>query len=203
MSSSAAFADIVLPAAWYYEKDDTTITFGLNRYMALIQQAVAPRGEAKPEWEIFAALARKVRERAKERGLSSFRDASGKERRYQDLGDRFTMSGHLESHEDVVREYMTMLARPACSRRGRLRRAEAKGQLRSPASARAHPATRCDRHRPWKPIPAALERRDRLPYATARARAVLHRPRVVSRGRRSAAHLQETPPIGGMHRSGW
>ncbi|MBT4521375.1 MAG: molybdopterin-dependent oxidoreductase, partial [Halieaceae bacterium] len=42
MSASAAFCDIVLPAAWYYEKEDMTMTFGLNPYTALIEKAVEP-----------------------------------------------------------------------------------------------------------------------------------------------------------------
>jgi len=104
LSSSALYCDIVLPAAWYYEKTDLTLTFGMNPYTCLIEQAVEPQGEARPEWEIFTALLRKIAERAEVRGMESFEDRKGVTRRYADLDDRMTMGGHLRSQEDVVRE---------------------------------------------------------------------------------------------------
>ncbi len=93
LSSSAMYCDIVLPAAWYYEKADMTLTFGMNPYTCLIEQAVAPQGEARPEWEIFAALMEKIAERAAARGMDGFRDGKGDQQRYADLRDRFTMGG--------------------------------------------------------------------------------------------------------------
>ncbi|MBT4162264.1 MAG: molybdopterin-dependent oxidoreductase, partial [Gammaproteobacteria bacterium] len=95
MSASAAFCDIVLPAAWYYEKHDMSMTFGLNPYTALIEKSVEPPGEAKPEWEIFSLLMAKISERAVKRGMTSFIDRGGKERLYEELGKRFTLDGYL------------------------------------------------------------------------------------------------------------
>ena len=104
MSASAAFCDIVLPAAWYYEKDDMTVTFHLNPYTALIEKAVEPPGEAKPEWEIFNLLMEKITERAVKRGMNSFLDRGGKKRLYKDLHKRFTMKGHLATQKDALKE---------------------------------------------------------------------------------------------------
>ncbi len=104
LSTTAMYCDIVLPAAWYYEKTDLTFTFGLNPYTCLIEKSVEPQGEAREEWAIFAGLATKIEERAAARGLQTFRDIKGNEQRYAKLRDRFTMRGHLEGNEDVVRE---------------------------------------------------------------------------------------------------
>jgi DMSO reductase family type II enzyme molybdopterin subunit len=203
MSSSAAFADIVLPAAWYYEKDDTTITFGMNRYMALIERAVAPRGEAKPEWEIFAALARKLRERAQARGLETFADAAGALRSYDELGDRFTMSGHLESHEDVVREFMTIAASTGLFAEGATYETlKQQGQLAFAGFGKGHThhsaATDLDPHKPYTSLRWHVE--DGLPYATyaRRAQFYIDHEWYLEAGE-ALPTFKETPPIGGMH----
>ena len=203
MSSSAAFADIVLPAAWYYEKDDTTITFGMNRYMALIERAVAPRGEAKPEWEIFAALARKVSERALARGISSFPDASGALRWYDGLGDRFTMSGHLESHEDVVREYMTIAVSSGLFAKGSTYETlKQEGQLPFAGFGKGQShhsaATHVDPHKPYTSLRWHVE--EGLPYPTyaRRAQFYIDHEWYLEAGE-ALPTFKETPPIGGMH----
>ncbi len=202
MSSSAAFADIVLPAAWYYEKEDTTITFGMNRAMALIQQAVPPRGEAKPEWEIFAALARKVRELARERGLDTYRDASGAERRYADLGDRFTMHGHLETHPDVVREYMAITSAMGTFGKGaEYERLVEKGQLCFAGLGKnlaSRTSTDIEPGKPYVSLRWHLERQE--PYATyaRRAQFYIDHPWYLEAGE-ALPTFKETPPIGGRH----
>jgi DMSO reductase family type II enzyme molybdopterin subunit len=202
MSSSAAFADIVLPAAWYYEKEDTTITFGMNRAMALIQEAVPPRGEAKPEWEIFAALSRKITERARERGLSWYRDASGEERRYADAGDRFTIGGHLETHPDVVREYMAItdavgLFGPDAGYEAIVER----GQLPFASLGRGtstRTATEIEPGKPYVSLRWHVERGE--PYATyaRRAQFYIDHEWYLEAGEALPTY-KEIPPIGGRH----
>jgi DMSO reductase family type II enzyme molybdopterin subunit len=108
MSASAAFCDIVLPAAWYYEKDDMSMTFGLNPYTALIEKAVEPPGEAKPEWEIFNLLTAKISQRARQRGMDSFVDRGGNVRSYEDLHSRFTMQGYLDTQKDALVEMVNV-----------------------------------------------------------------------------------------------
>lgn len=104
ISTTAAFADIILPAAWYYEKHDKSGNFLGHRGPAFLDQAAAPPGEARPEWEIFSALMQKLGERAKSRGLPGFTDTVGIHRTYDQLLNQFTLNGKLGSQEDVVRE---------------------------------------------------------------------------------------------------
>jgi DMSO reductase family type II enzyme molybdopterin subunit len=108
MSASAAFADIVMPAAWYYEKEDLTVSITNNPRMCYIEKAVEPQGEARPEWEIYSDILKRVGAIAAERGLESFTDAFGQQRRYDQLWNRFSMHGHLQKQEDVVAEMVAI-----------------------------------------------------------------------------------------------
>ncbi|OGO52098.1 MAG: hypothetical protein A2148_09685, partial [Chloroflexi bacterium RBG_16_68_14] len=94
MSSTALHADYVLPAAASYEKCDVTDWYTpLSPFAHVTNPAVPPVGETKPEWEIMALLARKIQERAKEHGLLTYADASGKGRRLDNLYERMTFGG--------------------------------------------------------------------------------------------------------------
>lgn len=104
MSFTALHCDIVLPAAWYYEKSDISYTVTGNPRFAFIEQAVEPQGEARKEWDIFAALAKKIGEVATRRKLTSYTTFFGEEQRYDELWKRFTMDGYLATHDDALAE---------------------------------------------------------------------------------------------------
>lgn len=58
LTDTAKMADVVLPAACYAEKDGTfTCT---ERRVQRIRKAVEPPGEARPDWQIFCELSRKM-----------------------------------------------------------------------------------------------------------------------------------------------
>lgn len=61
MDSSALYSDIVLPAAFWYEKNDLNST-DLHSFVHPLGQAVPPVWESKTDWEIFKAFAQKVSE---------------------------------------------------------------------------------------------------------------------------------------------
>ncbi len=104
MSSSAMFADIVLPCAWYYEKHDMTLAMVGNPFYTYIDRAVEPPGECKEEWAAIALILKKVSERASARGLTEFVDPGGRTRRYDELYERFTMRGQLLTNEDCLKQ---------------------------------------------------------------------------------------------------
>jgi formate dehydrogenase alpha subunit len=58
LTETAQLADVVLPAATFAEKDGTFTN--TERRVQRVRQAIAPRGEAKPDWHIVAELARKM-----------------------------------------------------------------------------------------------------------------------------------------------
>ena len=108
MSYTALHCDIVLPAAWYYEKSDISYTVTGNPRFAFIEQAVEPRGESRKEWDIFAALMKKIGDVATSRGLESYTTFFGQEQRYDELWKRYTMDGHVATHDQALEEMLAV-----------------------------------------------------------------------------------------------
>lgn len=52
MTETAKYADILLPAAFWYEQTDVLAAFGTHPYLALTEKAIEPLGESKPDFEI-------------------------------------------------------------------------------------------------------------------------------------------------------
>ena len=203
LSSSAMYCDIVLPAAWYYEKDDLTLTFGMNPYTCLIEQSVEPQGEARPEWEVFTALLRKIEERAAAREMDSFVDRTGRTQRYADLGDRMTMDGHLEDHEDVVRELVRISEATGTFPKGfdydALRE---QGQVRVTGIGKGFvghaAANEVDPGRPFYSLRWHVEDKRIYPTYARRAQFYIDHEWFLEAGEALPTH-KETPPIGGLH----
>ena len=64
MDSSANYSDVVLPAAFWYEKHD--VTFGdMHTYIHPLTPATDPPWETKSDWEAFKLVAKKFSEMAK------------------------------------------------------------------------------------------------------------------------------------------
>ena len=63
MDSTALYSDIVLPAAFWYEKNDLNTT-DLHSFVHPLGEAVPPVWESKTDFEIFKAFAKKVSEMA-------------------------------------------------------------------------------------------------------------------------------------------
>jgi DMSO reductase family type II enzyme molybdopterin subunit len=96
-STSGMKGDLILPTSGYYERDSLKYSQTYLPYLLLCEKAVEPLGEAKPEWEIFGLLARKVQERAVARGVSKVRDAVNGEVDISKLYEAWSNSG--EFHE--------------------------------------------------------------------------------------------------------
>lgn len=59
MTDTAAHADVVLPATTQLEHTDAIFSWG-HQYMTWSERAIAPRGEAKPNTEVFRLLAERM-----------------------------------------------------------------------------------------------------------------------------------------------
>jgi DMSO reductase family type II enzyme molybdopterin subunit len=93
LSTTSAKADLLLPAAGYYEKRGIKYAVALAPYVVVGEQAVAPLGESRNEWEITARLARRIQERARERGS---------EGGLEDLYDRFSYEDRYGPEDDTA-----------------------------------------------------------------------------------------------------
>ncbi len=107
MGATSLYSDYVLPVAGYYEKHGFAVGVQNVPYLHLQNKAVEPLGESKPEWEVACLLARKLQERAIARGITSFVDTTGRERRLDNLYDQMTTHGlYTEDDEEAVtRDY--------------------------------------------------------------------------------------------------
>ncbi|HET7480422.1 MAG TPA: nitrate reductase [Rubrobacteraceae bacterium] len=57
-TETTAYADLILPVAQWGEKTGTMTN--TERRVSIVEKVVEPPGEARPDWEIFAATARKM-----------------------------------------------------------------------------------------------------------------------------------------------
>jgi DMSO reductase family type II enzyme molybdopterin subunit len=72
-STTALMADMVLPAAGFYEKTDARFPTPHVPWLTFTEAAVSPVGEARDEWEISRAIAARMKKVAEERGLKKYR----------------------------------------------------------------------------------------------------------------------------------
>ncbi|MCK5314070.1 MAG: molybdopterin-dependent oxidoreductase, partial [Anaerolineales bacterium] len=61
INESGAFADVFLPAVSWAEKDGTFTN--TDRRVQRVRQALAPRGQARPDWQIICGLAKRIESR--------------------------------------------------------------------------------------------------------------------------------------------
>ena len=99
-NSSALYADLVLPACSWYEKTSTFLMgMPVSPFVHMVNQATEPLYDSMGEWKMFCLLARKVEERASERGITNYKDANGVEHRFAGLEEKVTFGG-LYSEDD-------------------------------------------------------------------------------------------------------
>ncbi len=79
MSTTGMHADVVLPAACFYEKIGIKYAWGFVPYLVLNDKAVEPLGESRNEWWIYGSIAERIQQRAKERGTATAKNAFGKD----------------------------------------------------------------------------------------------------------------------------
>ena len=96
MSTTGMHADIVLPAAGFYEKIGIKYGQSLLPYLVLNDKAVEPLGESRNEWWIYGSIARRVQERARARGIGPAKDAFGKDRDLKAFFDTYSENGVLD-----------------------------------------------------------------------------------------------------------
>jgi anaerobic selenocysteine-containing dehydrogenase len=100
MSETARHADVILPAASWYEKFGFKYIPAYLPYVHLSDRAVAPLGESKPEWEIFALLADRVAAVAQREGVSEVTGFRGDRCAIDRLGERFSDGGRFGSGDE-------------------------------------------------------------------------------------------------------
>ena len=108
MCNTARYSDYVLPAAGYYEKDDIAWSTALVPFSHACVEAVAPVGDSKTDWEFHCLFLKKVQERAKARGVTTYTDRHGEERRLDECYDDFSFQGRFteDNTEDMLQQIL-------------------------------------------------------------------------------------------------
>lgn len=107
MSDTGRQSDWILPAAGWYEKVGLKYVAAFVPYLTLGDRASAPRGESKPEWEIFSLLAERVAARAREAGVASVAGFRGDACDLDRLDARFSDDGRFgPGAEEAVTEFI-------------------------------------------------------------------------------------------------
>jgi len=194
------WSDYVLPAAHHYEKENFCYSTPHIMHLTYSDKAVPPRGDSRTSFTIAVELSKKIGQRAKARKFNEYTDMHGMPHKLDELADKMTMNGYYDS----ARRCLTRWSATASSwgtcpkvRRSTHSRRRATSGSRTGASLRwrsdSHPTSRTTRPRA---VPLARREEGRLPDAHP-TRAVLHRPRLVPRGRRGIPGSQGTPAQGG------
>ncbi|MBW2400029.1 MAG: molybdopterin-dependent oxidoreductase [Deltaproteobacteria bacterium] len=108
MSNTARYSDYVLPAAGYYEKNDIAWGSGIAPFSHPTVKAIEPVGDSKSDWEFHCLLLKKIQERSIARGVSTFLDRHGEERRLDECYDDFTFQRRFteDNPEDLLQEML-------------------------------------------------------------------------------------------------
>jgi anaerobic selenocysteine-containing dehydrogenase len=109
MSQTALHSDYVLPAAAWYEKDDITWATPIAPFAHVTTRAVAPRAEAKSDWEFHCLFLKELQQRATQRDVTTFVDRAGKERRLDRVYDEFTFGRRYteDNPEELLDELLS------------------------------------------------------------------------------------------------
>jgi DMSO reductase family type II enzyme molybdopterin subunit len=100
MSTTGLYSDYILPTCGWYERTATSMLgSSQSPFIQVYDKAAEPLYESLSDWTIFVRLARKLTERANGRGILTFKDKEGKERRLDNLEEKVT-SGGLYSEDD-------------------------------------------------------------------------------------------------------
>jgi predicted molibdopterin-dependent oxidoreductase YjgC len=92
INESGAYADVILPAAAWAEKEGTFTN--TDRRVQRVRKAIAPRGEARADWQIVSDLAQRIEQRL-QRPNSAGWDYTHPEQIYREMGSVATIFGGI------------------------------------------------------------------------------------------------------------
>ena len=202
LNETGRYADILLPAAGWYEKIGIKYIAAFVPYITLADQAAAPLGEAKPEWEIFSLLAQRIAAAAQGRGVSEITGFRGQACRLDRLDQRFSDRGRFGPHDqEAVLEFILRVSQP--SRGIGLEDLRAQGgairiaSLGTPGgTAGIYSDYQLDQ--PVVPLRNFVEKKDPYPTLTGRQQFYIDHPWFLRVGEELPIH-KEPPLAGGDH----
>jgi DMSO reductase family type II enzyme molybdopterin subunit len=201
-SETGRHCDILLPAAGWYEKIGIKYIAAFVPYVTLADQAVAPLGESKPEWEIFSRLAQQVAAEARRRGLAEVRGFRGQSCDLARLDERFSDEGRYgPDAQEALTEFILSVSSAS---RGidleALRREGGALRIRSlgPPGGTAGIFSDYSQDEPVVPFRDFVEKKQPYPTLTGRQQFYVDHPWFLQLGEELPTH-KEPPAAGGDH----
>jgi len=202
INETGRYADILLPAAAWYEKIGIKYIVALVPYVTLADQGAEPMGEAKPEWEIFSMLARHVASQARARGISAVRGFGGQECGIADLDERFSDGGRFgpDAQEEVVDFILTYSLPTRGIGLEDLRREGGAMRIQSlgPQGTTAGIYSEYSVDEPVVPLRDFVEKKEPYPTLTGRQQFYVDHPWFLEVGEELPVH-KDPPAAGGNH----
>jgi len=99
ITTTGLYSDYILPAAQHYEKIGHAMISVHHLNWVLTDHATPPLGDSKQDLHISFLLLKALDKKAKERGMSEFKDYKGNVHALGDLYDRFTLGGTIDDEE--------------------------------------------------------------------------------------------------------
>jgi anaerobic selenocysteine-containing dehydrogenase len=202
INETGRHADILLPAAAWYEKIGVKYLPAVVPYLTLADRAVAPLGEAKPEWEIFSHLAQRVAEHARRRGIEKVRGFRGDECDLARLDDRFGDGGRFgpDAQEEVLRFILKVSSASRGVTLEDLRQQGGAVRLASlgPQGGAAGFFSEYSRDEPVVPLRDFVEKKQPYPTLTGRQQFYVDHPWFLELGEELPTH-KNPPAAGGDH----
>jgi DMSO reductase family type II enzyme molybdopterin subunit len=202
MTTTGLWSDLVLPAAQHYEKPNFPYTTPDVMNLTLSDRAADPPGEARSEWQISLALAKKLSERAKERGLLEIATPTGSVRLdtlYEDISFDGALADDDAIIDELVRDSAVMGTLPPETTLATLREkgwVRFTGWGRSPmALAQASDLLPNETHSPFR---WQTEKKEPFPTLTRRAQFYIDHEWFLEGGEELPVH-KEAPAMGGNH----
>jgi DMSO reductase family type II enzyme molybdopterin subunit len=203
LTTTGLHSDIVLPAAQHHEKPNFPYTTPDVLNLTFADKAVEPAGEARSEWQITLALAKKLSERAKARGLLEITKPDGSKQRLDTLYEEISFDGALAEDDavidEVIRDSAVMGTLPEDTTLETMRE---KGFVRftgwgrsAMALAQASDLRPDETHSPFR---WQTEKKEPFPTLTRRAQFYIDHPWFLEAGEELPVHKQ-APAQGGDH----
>ena len=201
MSITACYADVFLPMSTQYEKMAFGIPSTHTMNLTFGDKAVESPGEALPEFETFYKLAVALEERAKARGLTEFKDLSGRTRPLTDLAKAYAGDERFMDEETRVDEALKSAAAmgtlPADASLATVReRGYFRFQDLGPSPRSLGQATDPRNDETFVPYRNHVEKLQPYPTLTRRAQFYIDHPWFIEASEHMPCH-KDPPPMGG------
>ncbi len=200
LNTTGLYSDYILPAAQHYEKQNFCYQTPHVMNLTFSDKAVEPPGEAKSEWQITLALAKKIEERAKARNFVAY-ESRGVPHRLDNLYNDLSKDGAYADDErlmdEMVRDSATFGLLPKGTNLATMRK---KGFVRftnwgksSMTLAQASELKPDEAHAPFR---YHTEKKEPFPTLTRRAQFYIDHDWFLEAGEELPMH-KETPQQGG------